>query len=234
MARSGSTLVEQILSSHTDVFGAGELNDIASISNALKEKTKNKLPNPLFLLETLDTDLLGFGLSYLQRLKQLSNNTARVIDKHPINFKYVGLILLMFPNAKIIHTNRDPLDTCLSCFFQNFTKGQHYSFNLEHLAAFYNHYQALMNHWQTLFPEKIYTLSYEKLVTQQANVTSELLNFCNLAWEDQCLSFHKNERTVTTASNFQVRQPLYTNSLKRWQHYENHLQPLMESLQYKF
>ena len=139
----------------------------------------------------------------------------------------------MFPNAKIIHTTRHPLDTCLSCFFQNFSIGQEYSFNLNHLAAFYNHYQALMNHWQTLFPEKIYTLSYEALIAQQESVTRELLNFCELPWEDQCLSFHKNKRHVATASKFQVRQPLYSNSLKRWQHYEACLQPLIKSLQYK-
>ena len=101
------------------------------------------------------------------------------------------------------------------------------------MAAFYNHYQELMNHWQTLFPEKLYTLSYEALIARQESVTRELLNFCELPWEDHCLSFHKNKRQVVTASKFQVRQPLYSDSLKRWQHYEAYLQPLMKSLQYK-
>lgn len=178
----------------------------------------------------MDTDLLGFGLSYLKRLKELSNNQARVINKHPLNFKHIGLLLLMFPNAKIIHTTRDPLDTCLSCFFQNFTKGQEYSFNFDHLAAFFNHYQTLMNHWETLFPEKIFSLTYEKLISDQETIIQELLNFCDLKWENHCLSFYDNKRNVTTASKFQVRQPLYKNAMKRWRHYEAHLQPLIKAL----
>ncbi len=230
MPRSGTTLAEQILASHSDVFGAGELNDISSIIETLRKRTKRQHPDPFFLLETVDTDLLGFGLSYLKRLKELSNNHARVINKHPLNFKHIGLILLMFPNAKIIHTIRNPLDTCLSCFFQNFTKGQHYSFNLEHLAAFFNHYKVLINHWETLYPGKIFSFSYERLIFRQETITKELLNFCDLKWENQCLSFYETKRNVTTASKFQVRQPLYRGSLKRWRHYEAHLQPLIKAL----
>jgi len=232
MPRSGSTLVEQILSSHSDVYGAGELSDIASIIDTLKARTKNKRPDPFFLLETPETDLLGFGASYLQRLNQLSNNAARVVDKAPLNFKYIGLILLIFPNAKIIHTLRDPIDTCLSCYFQNFAKGQHYSFNLEHLAAFYNDYRKLMDHWHTLYPGKIYSLSYESLVAKQESETRKLLDFCELEWDNNCLSFHENKRYVATASKCQVRKPIYTDSLKRWQHYEPYLESLIKNLKY--
>jgi tetratricopeptide (TPR) repeat protein len=230
MPRSGTTLTEQILSSHSQVFGAGELGDIASIISALRVTTKHKREYPMFLSETTEMDLLGFGSSYLQKLRRLSNNMPRVIDKQPLNFKHIGLILLMFPNAKIIHTTRDPIDTCLSCFFQNFSNGQYYSFNLENLSAFYNNYQALMKHWHSIFPQKIYSLSYEGLVADQESATRDLLNFCDLPWEKECLSFHQNERQVTTASKFQVRQALYTGSLKRWQHYEKHLQPLIKGL----
>lgn len=231
MPRSGSTLAEQILSAHSDVFGAGELRDIGLIINALRHRTKSKLPDPVFLQETLDMDLLGYGTSYLNKLDKLSNNQARVINKNLLNFKHVGLILLMFPNAKIIHTTRDPLDTCLSCFFQNFKdKTLSYSFNLKNLAAYYNNYKTLMSHWESIFPDKIYTLNYESLIGDQEKISRDLIAFCELDWQDGCLSFQENKRNVRTASKYQVRHSLYSNSIKRWQSYEDHLTELIVGL----
>ena len=233
MPRSGSTLTEQILATHTSVFSVGEINDIESIAKTLKEKTKNKLADPFFLSETSAMDLLGLGLSYLKKFKFRSENKEYFIDKNPLNFKHIGLILLMFPNAKIIHTNRNPLDTCLSCYFQNFTSDQDYSFNLANLAAFYNNYQLLMDHWKKQFPDKIFELSYEQLVSQQEKVTKELLNFCELPWESQCLDFHKTERQIKTVSKFQVRQPIHKKAVQKWKHYETHIQQLIKDLNYK-
>lgn len=230
MPRSGTTLVEQILSSHSDVYGAGELGDIASIIETLKSRTQHQQPDPHFLNDTTELDLLGFGLAYLKRLEELSNNKQRVVNKNPLNFKHIGLILLMFPNAKLVHIKRNPVDTCLSCYFQNFSNGQTYAFNLEHLAAFYTNYSKLMGHWQALYTDRIHSLSYEELITDQEAVTRELLEFCDLDWQNTCLNFHHTERHVKTASKYQVRKPLYTDSHEKWRHYEPYLPSVITEL----
>jgi len=228
MPRSGTTLLEQILASHSRVFGAGELNDISQIVRMLE--TKLNKPYPLFMPDMTYSDAIGFGTEYVQRLAQLSDKSAYVINKHPLNFKYIGLILQMFPNAKIIHSQRDPVDTCLSCFFQNFSKGQEYSFNLENLGHFYNGYQELMTHWQTCFKDKIVNLQYETLVADPEPSIRQLLEFCGLDWEPSCLAHHDTPRPVATASKYQVRQPVYASSVQRWKRYENHLQTLLAVL----
>ncbi len=230
MPRSGTSLVEQILASHSQVFGAGELADINLMIGALINRTKNRFPYPQFLTEVVDQDLLGYGQSYLQRLSQISGNSRRVVDKNPSNFLRVGLILQIFPNAKIIHTQRDPLDNCLSCYFNNFARGHYYTNSLESLAAYYNDYTDLMRHWQRIYPGRIHTLSYEALIENQQQVTRDLLDYCNLEWEEQCLAFYKSKRNVTTASKHQVRRPLYKSSVKRWEHYKAHIQPLIAKL----
>ena len=230
MPRSGTTLVEQVLSSHSDMYGAGELPDIRNMINAISIKLKTKSDFPLLLNETNLLDLLGFGLSYLQHLNNLSGNMFRVINKTPINFKYIGFILLLFPNAKIIHMQRNPLDTCLSCYFQNFTNGQEFSFDLDKLGEFYIDYHDLMNHWCSIYPSKIKTVVYEHLVTRPEQEIRDLIDFCALPWEEQCLNFHKNNRSVTTASKYQIRKPLYQNSVGQWKNYKNDLQSLIAKL----
>jgi len=230
MPRSGTTLVEQILASHTSIYGAGELNDIPAIGKAAEKKTEGSAPYPLCLQKTSQINLLGFGIEYINRLKFLSKGTELVVNKHPLNFKHIGLIMLMFPNAKIIHTIRDPLDTCLSCFFQNFSKGQEYSFNLADLADFYNGYNKIMRHWKSIFPGRIHDVHYEDIIADQEKSSRILLEFCGLPWEENCLGFHKTERDVATASKFQVRKPIYNTSVKRWKRYEKHLQPLIKRL----
>ncbi|MFC1684088.1 sulfotransferase [Pseudomonadota bacterium] len=230
MPRSGTTLVEQILASHSRIHGAGELNDISSIAKAIEKNTDGDAPYPLCLQRTSQIDLLGFGIEYINRLKRLSKGAERVVNKHPLNFRHIGLILLMFPNAKIIHTVRDPLDTCLSCFFQNFTKGQEYSCNLTNLADFYNGYKRIMQHWESVFPGRIHEIHYENIIADQEQNSRALLEFCSLPWEEGCLSFHETKREVTTASKFQVRRPIYKTSVKRWKNYEKQLQPLIKRL----
>lgn len=230
MPRSGSTLTEQALCCHSQVYGAGELPDIIQILRGIEGKTQK--PYPFCLQDVPQITLLNFALGYINRLKQLSGNMPRVINKSPINFRHIGFLLLLFPNAKIIHTVRDPIDTCLSCFFQNFNGQQSYSFDLENLAGFYNSYRRLMAHWESLYPGKIFHSAYEDMVQHQEETTRALVDFCELPWEDACLRFNENKRDVNTASQFQVRQPLYKKSIKRWKRYEKQLQPLISRLEY--
>lgn len=228
MPRSGTSLLEQVLSSHSQVYGAGEINDITSIINVIVRRLQK--PYPDCLTDVCYTDVVGFALEYKQRLDQTSGNARFVINKSPLNFKYLGFILMMFPNAKIIHAERDPVDTCLSCFFQNFTKGQQYSFDLEHLGHFYNGYDSLMKHWNQLFGGRILNASYEAIISDSETSIRDLTEFCGLEWEQACLSPQNTIRPVATASKYQVRQPLYSSSVKKWKRYEKHLQPLLKVL----
>jgi hypothetical protein len=149
----------------------------------------------------------------------------------PQNFLHLGLIALMFPKAKIIHIQRDPLDTCLSCYFQNFVaQGLTFAYNLENLGHYYRQYQALMEHWRTVLPVRFHEVQYEHLVEEPEGQIASLLEFCGLEWDDACLEFHKTKRDVRTASYDQVRKPLYTSSKKKWKKYEAHLEPLKLAL----
>jgi tetratricopeptide (TPR) repeat protein len=228
MPRSGSTLTEQILSSHSMIYGVGEIGDIISIIKGLEQKLNEFYP--WCLQNASHVTILTFAAQYLEQLKKLSSDKPRVINKSPINFKHIGLIFLMFPNAKIIHTVRHPIDTCLSCYFQNFSDHQAYAFDLENLAEFYNEYDKVMSHWNNVFPGKIFNLHYEDMINEQEKITRELLAYCDLPWEDNCLNFQENKRDVTTASKYQVRQSLYKSSVNRWKPYEKHLQPLISRL----
>ncbi len=228
MPRSGTTLVEQILSSHSEVFGAGELNDMKFVAAKTQQLSKFEQGYPASLPGLQKEDYTNLGNAYLSRLQQLAGDAgfSRYIDKHPLNFQFVGLIYSMFPNARIIHTVRNPLDTCLSCFFQNFTKGQDYSFDLIALAHFYNDYRRVMEHWETIYPGKIYTVRYEDMVENQEAETRKLLEFMGLEFEQDCIDFHKTDRKVSTASFLQVRKPIYKSSKKRWVNYRQELSEL--------
>ncbi len=226
MPRSGTTLVEQILASHSKVFGAGELNDMKYIAAVAERSSGITFPNCVPAIPAGDYRKLGD--EYLRRIVPLARGAPveRIIDKHPLNFQFVGLILSMFPKARIIHTVRHPLDTCLSCFFQNFTKGQNYSFDLMTLAHFYNDYRRLMEHWESVYGDRIYTVNYESLIGDQEAQTRGLLEFMGLDFEPGCIEFHKTERKVSTASFMQVRTPLYASSQRRWMNYAGELEPL--------
>lgn len=231
MPRSGTTLVEQILSSHSRVFGAGELNEMKFVAQLAVQISRIPQPWPN-CVPGLNALCMGMLASdYLKRIARLLPAPHdRVVDKHPLNFQFLGLIMLMFPNARIIHTVRDPLDTCLSCFFQNFTKGQHYSFDLMTLAHFFNDYRRLMEHWETVFPGRILNVSYERLLEDQESETRRLLAYCDLEFEPAVLEYHKTDRVVKTASFLQVRKPIYKTSVNRWRRYSHELQEVADIL----
>ncbi len=225
MPRSGTSLVEQILASHSAVYGAGELNDMKFTVRLASQISGIRQPYPACVPGLTQSNLQRLASDYLERTARVTPGSfERVIDKHPLNFQFVGLILLMFPRARIIHTVRHPLDTCLSCFFQNFTKGQHYSFDLPKLAHFYNDYRRLMEHFEMLFPDNILRVSYEALTENQEAETRRLLDFCGLSFEESCLEFHKTRRVVKTASFLQVRKPIYRSSKGRWRNYTRQLE----------
>ena len=226
MPRSGTSLVEQILDSHPDAAGAGELAEIQSIETEIGAGD-----SPQRLMEVRAEDLDPFAERYLRLLEQIDANAARVSDKMPANFERLGLIALLFPDARVLHCMRDPLDTCLSCFFQDFRFRNAYSFSLEHLGHYYAQYSALMRHWRRVLPIPMLDIRYEAMVEQPSETIAGMLEFCGLPWDDRCLAFHENPRIVATASADQVRRPLYTNSIGRAAHYRDHLEPLVQALQ---
>jgi tetratricopeptide (TPR) repeat protein len=219
MPRSGTSLAEQILASHPWVFGAGELpfwTDAASAYEAAISTSK-------------DTDELtaAFGRDYLRRLETLSTAAIRVVDKMPANFLHLGLIHDALPNARIIHLQRNPRDTCLSIYFQHFKTGLAYANDLEDLRNYYSEYLRLMEHWRSVLPaDFLMDVSYEDLVANQEKVSRRMLEFIGLPWDAACLDFHRTERRVMTASKWQVRQKISSASVGRWRHYQNFIGPL--------
>jgi tetratricopeptide (TPR) repeat protein len=235
MPRSGTSLVEQILASHSSVFGAGEVHDLAKVIASASRQNPGKRSFPFWLTGMNPASFRLMGKTYLDRLVRHCDDGqyARIVDKHPLNFQYLGFIRQILPNAKIVHTTRDAMDTCLSCFFQNFTQGQEYSFNLSNLGHFYNHYRRLMSHWLHLMPGSICEINYEQLLTHPEQEIRRLLQFCGLPYEPGCMAFHQTQRAVKTASFLQVRQPLYQHSRNRWLNYRQQLQPLASILDIK-
>jgi len=230
MPRSGTTLAEQILASHPDVYGAGELRNINYIVNDLNEILEcNK---PYFLcLDNLNAAMLSkLAIEYIDEITERSSGAHYVTDKMPLNFMHLGLIDLLFQNARIIHCKRDPLDTCLSCYFQDFSSEQPYAYSLIDLGRYYKLYGKLMAHWHKVLRVPVYDLYYETLVQNQEHETRNLLKFCDLEWDENCMHFHNTERTISTASFDQVRKPMYSGSIGRWRQYENHLGPLIGEL----
>jgi Flp pilus assembly protein TadD len=227
MPRSGTSLSEQILSSHSAVYGAGELKNlgyqIEQVSNA-------NATYPEGIGEWSQEQFAAVAEAYLEDISRKGDDAERVTDKLPANFLYVGVIRLALPNAKIIHCTREAMDTCFSCYQQNFSTGQLFSNNLTDLGNYYRLYQDLMSHWNSLFPSDIYELSYEKTVEDPEASIRDLLEFCELEWQDDCLSFHANKRQVQTASALQVRKPIYKSSLKAWKRHEIELAPLVKAL----
>ena len=231
MPRSGSTLVEQIISSHDLVHGAGEIEAIPTITRAIARQLEHANPYPE-CMSLFDGEMAEeFSARYLQELALHSSTAKRITDKMPGNFFRVGLIKALFPDARIIHCQRNRLDTCISIFL-NFFPDLKWSFELTELGNYYLDYQRLMSHWHSLFPGEIFDVQYEDLVLDQEKVSRQLIDYLGLEWDKKCLDFHNNERDVRTHSNIQVRQPMYKNSINRWKHYESHLQPLIEVLQH--
>jgi tetratricopeptide (TPR) repeat protein len=228
MPRSGSTLVEQILSCHPQVHAGGELKalDLAG------ESVFGAATYPECVPAQHAAIFRRLGRDYLARLPALPDGKVRITDKLPGNFTHVGLIRLALPNARIIHTMRDPADTCLSCFSILFKDGLKYSYDLGELGRYYRRYSELMAHWRSVFPPgAMLDVRYEDVVNDLEGQARRLIDYCGLPWDDRCLDFHKNRRAVSTASAFQVRQPLFHSSLQRWRRYESHLSPLLCALE---
>ena len=202
MPRSGTSLTEQILSSHSDVFGAGELNDIELIQQ--QERGINNMAD-----------------RYLEHLKQYAPQAKHIIDKMPHNFRYLGLIQTMFPKAKIIHCTRNKNDVMWSIYKCNFKGNLPFAFDLKAIEQFYGAYEDLMQHWKNVLPYPVLELRYEDLIENQKAQTKQILDFCGLDWQDSCLDFHKTQRSVTTASAGQVQQPLYKTAVNSWKKYES-------------
>jgi tetratricopeptide (TPR) repeat protein len=229
MPRSGTTLTETIIASHPDVYGAGELPDLLQIA---AESVNGSEPGyPLNLSSLTGDNLKAMGARYLQQIRQRSPDSARITDKMPANFQALGLIHLMLPNAKIVHIKRDPVDTCVSAFTKLFKRSQYQTYDLTELGRYYRNYLDIMAHWRAVLPQgSFYEVEYEALVSNQDEQTRKLVDYCGLSWDDACLSPHKTERNVKTASVTQVREPVYTSSVQRWRRYEKHLGPLLEAL----
>jgi len=225
MPRSGTSLVEQIISSHYETYGAGELNIL------------NKLITPIVNdLAKKDADLsenifLSIRKDYLNYLSSLNTPENVITDKMPTNFRYIGFILKAFPEAKVINLKRDSRAVCWSIYQHYFPgKGLGFAFNMEDLAGYYNSYNELMSFWHQTFPNKIYDICYEDLTVNQEEETKKLLDFCELEWDDNCLNFHTNRRAVKTTSSLQVRKKMYQGSSEAWKKYESYLQPLIKTL----
>lgn len=229
MFRSGTTLCEQILASHPDMHGAGEIPDIHEISLGL-HNNKFHDQSPASLVNIKKEQLRKFSDDYLKALNKHSADALRVVNKMPTNFFHVGLISKLFPHAKIIHMIRDPRDACTSMFFQRFGSQMTFSTDLEELADYHLAYQRIMQYWQEVLDIKILDVVYEDLVDNQEETTRKMLEFCDLEWNDQCINFHETKRDVNTPSYDQVRKPMYKKSVARWKNYEEFLKPLLDKL----
>lgn len=225
MQRSGTTLIEQILASHPQVWGGGELGILDDLTS--------RLPEPGYPggLSTFDpAALTELGRAYLAQTDQLANGRARLIDKMPGNFIAAGLIALALPNARIISCRRNAVDTCLSCYSQGFDNVP-FSHDLVELGRYWRAYDALIAHWRDLLPsDRFIDVQYEDVVADTEFQARRLVAFAGLEWDDACLAFHKTERTISTASINQVRQPIYTSSVRRWAPFAAQIQPLLQAL----
>ncbi|MDO6577586.1 MULTISPECIES: tetratricopeptide repeat-containing sulfotransferase family protein [Alteromonas] len=228
LPRAGSTLLEQILSSHSMVDGTMELPNIMSLSHRLNGRGGIDKPKryPQVLAELSAEQLGKFGEEFIRDTEVYRQGAPFFIDKMPNNFRHIGLIHLILPNAIIIDARRDPMSCGFSIFKQLFAEGQEFSYNLEDIGKYYNNYVELMAHWNTTLPGKILKMQYEDIVTDFEEQVRKLLDFCGLPFEESCLNFYKTKRSVRTASAEQVRQPIYQSGMQQWKHFESDLGPL--------
>jgi tetratricopeptide (TPR) repeat protein len=230
MPRSGTSLVEQILSSHPAVFGAGELIWLDRFAEALPQRLGTKASYPECSLDLSVRALDAAAEEYLAMAHTAAPQAERVVDKMPGNFMHLALIELLFPRSRIIHIVREPLDNCLSCYFQNFTHGHEYTADLANLGAVYREYEHMMEHWRATLSHPLLEVRYEALVANQEPESRRLVEFCGLSWDARCLRFHETKRVVRTASYDQVRRPMYRDSVARHRHYEPFLGELRDAL----
>ena len=224
MPRSGSTLIDQIISSHSKVDGTQELPNIIKIAAELNTTKQDSYPEVLKKLD--DFQLSKLGKDYISETKWARDVAPFFIDKMPNNFIHIGLIKTILPNAKIIDTRRDAMDTCFSCFKQFFARGQLFTYSLEDLGNYYTDYIRAMNHWHSVYGKDIFTVHYDNVINETEETIRKLLDYCDLPFEKECLEFYKSSRPVKTPSAEQVRQPIYKSGLNYWKNYEKHLTPL--------
>ena len=232
MPRTGTTLVERILASHTDVFAAGELSNFAvQMMRQVRAKAASRAVSRDELVKlSAGLDFVALGKAYVDSTRPATGHTARFIDKLPLNYLYVGLIHLALPRAKIIHVQRDPMDTIYAVYKTLFTDAYPFSYDLEELAAYFVAYSELMEHWHAVLPGNIQTVRYETLVSEVDIEARRLVEACDLDWQPACLEFYRNAEASTTASSVQVRRPVYQSSVGKWRDYETQLQPAVAVL----
>jgi tetratricopeptide (TPR) repeat protein len=232
MPRSGTTLLASILSNHGAIGTAGELPTIIQFASRLGQIVESDVPYPQAAKAVTAAHAQQLTIAYEQRLRRDTRPDVQyVIDKHPLNCGHLGFIAMLFPQAQIIHCTRDPLDTCLSNYFQRFHAAYDFAFDLRNIGHFYGEYRRIMEHWRKALPGKMIEVTYEDMILDTAQVARTILGALGLEWDEHCLAPHTNPHAVETASKWQVRQPIYKRSMERWKHYEKHLAPLIESLQ---
>lgn len=230
MPRSGTTLVEQIVASHPKAYGAGELPHLSRAATMLGAVDRSFHIQEQAVRELATERVAEIAEGYLARLTEGAGKAIRVSDKAPLNIRYLGPAALMFPESRVIHCRRNPIDTCVSIFMQKFSRGHTYSHDLATLAEFYREYVRMADHWRNALPLKVLEVDYESTVSDIEGQARRIIDFLGLKWDDACLSFQHTKRSVATASQWQVRQPVYTRSVERWRRYEAHIGPLIEGL----
>ena len=232
LPRAGSTLLEQILASHSCVDGTLELPNIPALAHRLNGRRlkHDSARYPQILLDIPDDKLRQFGEQFIDDTRVHRDDADYFIDKMPNNFRHIGLIHLILPNAKIIDARRHPMACCFSGFKQLFATGQEFTYGLDEIGSYYRDYLALMDHWDAVLPGKVLRVQYEDVVKNLEHEVRRMLDFCALPFEDACLNFHRTERSVRTPSSEQVRQSIYTSGLELWRHFEPWLDPLKNAL----
>lgn len=231
MPRSGTTLTEQILAAHPDVFAGGEIETRNSLAYFSEEISPSREEFPLSALKVTQFGAEIIGRRYVDDLRRRADRPfKRITNKMPHNFELLGIIALAMPNAKIIHCRRNPMDTCLSCWTKNFNDAHGYNRSLEDLGKYYCGYVDLMDHWRKTLPIQILDIDYEAYTTDLESTARKIVDFVGLEWDERCLNFYEVERPVRTASVWQVRQPIYKTSVERWRNYMPYLQPLLDVL----
>jgi tetratricopeptide (TPR) repeat protein len=231
LPRCGSTLVEQILASHSQVEGTSELPILGRIANSIGRYRRDNMQYPESVRDLRNKDWKSYGRQYLDEARRHRQSaTPYFTDKLPNNFPHVGLLHLILPNAKVINARRHPVDSCLGGYKQLFGQGQHFTYDTFEVAEYYKQYHAVMTHWHTVLPGKVLDVHYEETVLDLETQVRRVLEFCGLPFEEQCLRFHETERAVKTASSEQVRQPIYRSGLGKWRRYEKHIGQWLEEL----
>ncbi len=223
LPRSGTTLVEQVLSSHSEIVSLGE---VSSFAFSLIHSVGQNIGKMDLINKSITIDMQSLGERYIHAIKGYGKNAQYLIDKTPLNFLYIGLIKKALPQAKIVHLSRHPLDSCFAMFKTLFRMGYPFSYSLNDLAQYYVAYSQLMGHWRDTFKEGFFDLSYQSLVESPEEQIKKLLNYCQLEWQPKLMEFHKNRLPSATASASQIRQPIYKSSVEKWRNYENQLSPL--------